>query len=191
MLYSPVLERPTSMRQDGTQLVQERRNGDFVGSLSANETHSANDNETSLNDELNARLAACQRELSLLSRYLEPQLRSRVIRQLRNLLDFDDWEEGDCLIDVASFRSFVRAMVLLEPVERPMLALSNDGFVIAIWGEDTSRLVMDFFPNDEVRWYVSRKLGERTESAVGNTLVDKLEPVMDALDGRTLLNGAR
>lgn len=142
--------------------------------------------------DLNSRFAACLRELSLVSMYLDRNLREKITRQLRNLFNVDEWDEDDVPVNVGSFRSFVRALILIEPLQRPMLALNQQGGVIAMWGENDSRFVLDFFPRDRLRWFaVSPNEDENVaDKSVGETSIEKLGGIIDAFGARGLIDGA-
>jgi hypothetical protein len=125
--------------------------------------------------------------------YFDDDFRIRLTKQLRNLLNADEWEEDDSPIDVASFRSLVRGMVLLEPRERPILALNDEGGVIGMWGAGDDRLILDFCAADRVRWYTIRNSDDAggSDKATGMTSVEKLNAIVDALEVRALIDGAR
>lgn len=151
---------------------------------------SANDNYRSLADQLGSRLSEAQWEFASVAMYFTPDFRERTLKQLRNLLSADDWDEGDALLDMRSFRSFARAMAFLQPLQRPMLGLSDSGNILAMWDSDTARLSFEHFAGDRLRWFVSRRAGAHTERAAGDVSILRLSALVDAHEMRPLLDGA-
>ena len=74
----------------------------------------ANDNPRSLEEELLARLAAAQRELSLVSMHLTANFREGTMRQIRQLLVPEFWDEEDAHLNMVSPRHSRMCATLLE-----------------------------------------------------------------------------
>lgn len=159
-------------------------------SISPDETvEIANDNARSFREELALRLSACQREMSLLAMHFSADFRARTLRQLKNLLDPDEWEDGDTHLQTSSFRSFIRAMAVLRPIERPMLGLSDQGNVLAMWASGDSRLTFEHLANDRLRWFISANSQAGPDSAAGVTTIAKLAHIAEAQGMRVLFDG--
>lgn len=159
-------------------------------SISPDETSEiANDNARSVRDELASRLSACQREMSLLAMHFSADFRERTLRQLKNLLDPNEWENDDTHIQTSSFRSFIRAMAVLRPIERPMLGLSDQGNILAMWASGGSRLTFEHLANDRLKWFISANSKAGPDSAAGVTTIAKLAHIADAQGMRALFDG--
>jgi hypothetical protein len=104
--------------------------------------------------------------------------RHRLFAQLDSLHDVSEWESGDKPIERTSFATFIKLIVLLKPEVRPALGLAHSGNVIASWTKANNRLTMECFANDTVRWTLSRRLGERTERAAGESVVVRIADVL-------------
>jgi hypothetical protein len=150
----------------------------------------ANDNPGSLEQDLATLLMAAQRELRSVAMHLAPEFVVRTLRQLRNLLDPAEWDEEDARLSLPSFRSFVRAMVVLQPLERPMLAISNNGNVVAMWGAGDARLSLEHLDGDELRWFVRQNVNGHHDTAAGVTNIALVEGIIFAHSVRPLLDGA-
>jgi hypothetical protein len=149
----------------------------------------ANDNPRSLADELAARLASAQRELSIVSMYLTPEFRAGAMRQLTNLLSPESWDEDDILLDVQSAKSFARAMAVLRPSVRPMLGLSPRGNLLAMWGSEASRLSFEHLPGDQIKWFAHSRMNEDHDVGSGATVITRIARIIDAHDLNYLLYG--
>ncbi|MGA9581765.1 MAG: hypothetical protein WBR13_07340 [Allosphingosinicella sp.] len=149
----------------------------------------ANDNTESIERMLSDRFLAAQRELRSLAMHLPNELVVRILKQLRILLDPADWDEDDTPLSLVSFRSFVRAMAVLQPMHRPMLALSDAGNVIAMWAAGDARFTLEHLVADELRWYVRQNATGHLDVASGVTNIALLQGIVDAHNVRPLLDG--
>jgi hypothetical protein len=149
----------------------------------------SNDNPRSLEEELGARLAGAQRELSIVSMYLTPEFRTGTMRQLANLLNAASWDEDDVLLDVVSVKTFARAMAILRPHERPMLGLAPNGNLLAMWGSGTRRVSFEFLPTDEIKWFVHSPTQDDRDVGAGTTVLARIRRILDAHEMTTLLHG--
>ncbi|NOU20623.1 MAG: hypothetical protein HOO93_02340 [Methyloglobulus sp.] len=128
----------------------------------------------SLEDKLYESRAYCKIEISKVAMYLPNEWRTHFFKQLDNLMDAVNWEADDPPITGASFNTFLRMLLELWPVKHPGLGVSNDGNIIAAWTTGRDRLTIECFPNDKVRWVVSRYLEDERESAAVITQVSRL-----------------
>jgi hypothetical protein len=150
----------------------------------------ANDDQQTPKQQLASRLAAALGEFSQLAMHFTPDFRTRTVRQLRNLLDPEEWEYGDALLDPQSFRSFARAMAFLQPNLRPMLGLSNRGNILAMWADARGQLSFEHIADDRLRWFISRGEGKDSDTAAGDSTLLRLSGLVDAHGMRALLDGA-
>jgi hypothetical protein len=150
----------------------------------------ANDNPRSLEEELALRLASAQRELSVVSMYLTPEFRRGAMRQLSQLFDVRFWDEDEALPNLDSIRSFARAMAVLRPSAKPMLGLSSNGNLLAMWGSETNRLSFEHLPADQVKWFVRSRAGDENDVAAGTTIIGRISRIVEAHDLNLLLYGA-
>lgn len=157
--------------------------------LRFNPTVVANDNPQTTEERLCSLYASSLWEFSKLAMHFEPEFRSRTLKQLRNLLDPDNWDEGDAFLDPRSFKSFARAMAFLRPQTRPMLGLSNSGNLLAMWSSVEGRLSFEHLPGDRLRWFITHGVGAEAESAAGSSAVLRLQELVAAHGMRALLDG--
>jgi hypothetical protein len=102
-------------------------------------------------------LAAAKVLTSQVAMHLDPTWRTRLFRQLDSLHDIEEWEEGDLPLRSASYQTFLKGMLALDPQRRPGLGLSSGGNLIAAWTTGDDRLTIEFLPDDQARWVISRR----------------------------------
>lgn len=112
------------------------------------------------------------------SMHLDTEWRSRIFEQLDDLLDAEDWHEGDDPIKASSFETFLRMIIFHNTLRRPGFGVSNRGYLIAAWTSGSDRLTTEFLPNDKVRWVLSCEVDDETERAAGETPVRRLMEVL-------------
>lgn len=101
-------------------------------------------------------LAAVKILTSQVAMHLDRELRQKFFQQLDSLHDVQEWEPGDEPIREASFATFLKAILSINPARRPGLGLSNTGNLVAAWTTGRDRLTIEFQPNDRVRWVLAR-----------------------------------
>jgi hypothetical protein len=110
--------------------------------------------------------------------HLERSWRSRLFKQLDDLLNPEDWHGGDIPIEAGSFATFLRMIIHVAPKRRPGLGISNEGNLIAAWTSGSDRLTLEFRPHDGVRWMVTCDVDGERERAAGDTSVARLPEVL-------------
>ena len=145
--------------------------------------------QQSLEELLANAVAEAKRWTSEVAMRLSPDTRRIIFRQLDRLHDADEWFEGDRPINLASYKSFVRAILSKDISGRPAFALSSAGILSAIWLNAGARLIIEFFPDDRVRYLVTRPLGEEVERVAGETRASRLTEVLHPFDGGAWFNG--
>ena len=110
--------------------------------------------------------------------HLDREWRDRLFKQLDSLHDPEEWEPEDEPIQQASFATFLKGIFRLMPAVRPGLGLSHNGFLLAAWTAGKNRLTIEFMPNDQIRWVISRYPDGELEQVAGQTVVSRL---VDAL----------
>ncbi len=110
--------------------------------------------------------------------HLDTEWRSRMFRQLDDLLDAEDWHEDDDPIKASSFETFLRMIIFHKPSRRPGFGVSNRGYLITAWTSGSDRLTTEFLPNDTVRWVLSCEVDGEAERAAGETSVRRLMEVL-------------
>lgn len=126
--------------------------------------------------------ALAKRMTSQIAMYLSQDFRDQLFSQIDALFDIDNWEPGDRLLEEASYRTFLRALLALNINMRPGLGLSDDGNLLAIWKLPNGRISMEFLKSDRVRWFVSSVAGKETDTAAGETSVVRLHVALAAYD---------
>jgi hypothetical protein len=137
------------------------------------------DTSISLEDKLYESRAYCKVETSKVAMYLPNEWRTHFFRQLDNLMDAENWETDDPPITEASFNTFLRMLLELRPVKHPGLGVSSDGNIISAWTTGRDRLTIECFPDDKVRWVVSRYLEDERESAAVITQISRLRSTLN------------
>lgn len=113
---------------------------------------------------------------------LDSEARKRIFRQLDRLHDIEEWFDGDTPIDLDSYKSFIRAVLLLSMASKPSLALTPAGNVLAMWGDNQDRLSMEFLPGDRARWVLSLPSDDGVERSAGETTLLRISDVLAPFD---------
>jgi hypothetical protein len=90
-------------------------------------------------------------------------------------MDAAEWDPADVPVTKDSFVTMLRLLMMLRNKRRPGLGIANGGNILATWSiNDRDRLTVECLADDRVRWIVTRPLDEGSESAVGETNLDRL-----------------
>ena len=92
--------------------------------------------------------------------HLDAKYRERLFSQIDALHDLDEWDPDDKPIQTASFKTFLKTIVHLQPERYPSLGLSYSGNILAAWVNGKDRLTIEFLPNDIVKWVFSKSIHE-------------------------------
>ena len=111
---------------------------------------------------------------SRVAMHLDAEWRKKLFHQLDSLHDPAEWDNDDQPIQQASFATFLKAMLDVNPERRPGIGLSSAGHLIAAWTMDRDRLTIEFLPDDRVRWVLSQRYRGETEHFAGETSVSRL-----------------
>jgi hypothetical protein len=156
-----------------TQQVQALRNIRSPGALRP--TPQTLSEDQSLVAKLFDAVAAAKIITSQVAMHLDDEQRRRLFRQLDSLHDAEEWEHGDVPLQQASYSSFLKAMITINPQRRPGLGLSGNGHLVAAWTTGPDRLTIEFLPKDRVRWVLSMHSAEGIERYAGDSPVSRLE----------------
>jgi hypothetical protein len=110
--------------------------------------------------------------------HLDHDWRNRLFAKLDSLLDAGDWHEDDEVMQNSSFATFLRTILYIHPKRIPSLGLSNQGYLIAAWISGKNRLILEFSPQDVIRWSVSCEIEGELERAAGEVPVRRLLAVI-------------
>jgi hypothetical protein len=123
-----------------------------------------------LQERLFTALAEAKVLTSQVAMHLNRSWRDRFFANLDRLHDPEDWEDGDEAIVGGSVLAFLRAMFLWLPKTTPGIALSNRGNIVSVWGRDLERLTVEFYPEVELAWLVTRQIEGFVERTSGLTI---------------------
>lgn len=135
-------------------------------------------NDRPVPERLFSSLANAKILTSQVAMHLSRVWRNRLFAQLDDLLDADDWHDEDEPLLSASFETYLRMILYVQPERQPSLGLSNNGHLLAAWVSGSDRLTMQFFPNDSIRWTVSCEMNGERERGAGDTPVRRLLAVL-------------
>jgi hypothetical protein len=140
--------------------------------------------DISLSERLFDALAAVKIMTAQVAMHLDQTFREGLFRQLDSLHDTEEWEDSDEPLSQSSFQTFLKAVLSIKPERRPGLGLSNTGNLIAAWTTAPDRLTIEFLPNDQVRWVLSRYYNDEPVRIAGqmgvSRLVEELAPYKPA-----------
>ncbi len=117
--------------------------------------------------------------------HIDPVLRSQLFVQIDWLLRSEEWEQGDNLPNVESFKTLIRFILNSSASSSPSLGLSDAGNLLASWINGTNKLVLECFSNGGFKWLVSCVFDGKMERAAGEApslvrMLDLLEPYKNA-----------
>jgi hypothetical protein len=148
-----------------------------------------------IENQLRAKLRAVKNVLMPVSMYFDPSWRKELIEKLDRFHDADDWDDDRQLPSESSFATFLRTLVYLHPTKRPGIGLSAQGYFLASWRRGSDRIVIEFLPNDELKWVLSQTVDGDRESGAGINQIHRLpdliagyEPDRFFHDGEKLLS---
>jgi hypothetical protein len=147
-----------------------------------------------IENQLRAKLAAMKQVLMPVSMYFDASWRRQLLEKLEQFHDPDDWDSDRQFPSESSFATFLRTLIYLHPTKRPGLGLSAQGHFLASWRRDSDRIVIEFLPNDELKWVLSQTVDGERESGAGKNQIHRLpdliagyEPDRFFTDGEKLL----
>lgn len=143
-------------------------------------TQNISDREVSLDEQLFDARASVKILFSKVSMHFSKALREKLFYQIDLLHDCDDWEEGDESIQLQSFNTFLRWYYLNDPQRTPSFGLSSTGQFIASWvaNENRDSLILEFLPNDRIKWFVSKYYDEELDRSSGQTMLNRVSTVL-------------
>jgi hypothetical protein len=122
--------------------------------------------------------AALKIAVSQVSMHLAAEWRRLLFEKIDELHQPDDWEDSDSLVDMESFKTFLRTILQQGPMHRMSLGLSGDGHILAGWRQDKDSFTLKFLSNDEIHWSVVRHRDGSVESAAGRASLSRLSEVL-------------
>ena len=96
-------------------------------------------------------LAEIKTAFSQVATHLDPKWRTIIFNQIDYLLAYENWEEGESLISVPSFMTFLQFIIFTKPTYFPSLGVSLNGNLLAAWDNNNQTINMNF----SARGYVS------------------------------------
>lgn len=106
--------------------------------------------------------------------YFDAAWRAELLAKLEQFHDAEDWEHGRELPSERSFATFLRTIIYLHPTKRPGMGLSAQGHFLASWRRESDRIVIEFLPNDELKWVLSQTVDGERESVAGINQIHRL-----------------
>jgi hypothetical protein len=95
-----------------------------------------------------------------LSMHLPTDWRTKVYRQIDELLEAAEWDKDSGILDPQTMRTFLRFVIFADIKMVPSLGLSPVGNMVAAWRRDTRRLTTEFLADDMCRLAISHFTGE-------------------------------
>ena len=127
---------------------------------------------------------------SRVSMKLPKGVRERLFRQLDMLHDADEWMDDGKPINLESFQSLVRSILVHKIKSNPALALMPNGNIVALWEAHTSRLSVEFLPTGKVRWSVQAEVDGSEERAAGLASIVRLREILAPFGGGIWFDGS-
>lgn len=122
--------------------------------------------------------SAAKIHVSKIAMHLNAAQRIALFSKLDALLDADDWDGEDIILKPESFVSYIRFFVLNERLRDHSYGISHEGHFLTGWAFGESKITLEFFENDQVRWSIYRKEEEYEETAVGRSVITRIKTVL-------------
>ena len=95
--------------------------------------------------------------------------------QLDELLNPEEWDDTDAaILSLPSWRSFLKGLFVLRPINKPGLGLSTSGNIVASWSTGPQHLDIEFRADDQVRWVLAANIDGQTERVAGRSTAFRL-----------------
>jgi hypothetical protein len=107
--------------------------------------------------------------VSQYSMHLKRDERHKIFLGLDEVLNIDDWHEGDRFPEVASLRAFLKWAIYASFREWTSLGVADDGNILVAWDSERGRLTANFSSSDEVRWTARIHSAAGVEYAAGKS----------------------
>lgn len=127
-----------------------------------------------IENQLRFKLTAMKQLLTPVSMYFDQSWRRELIEKLDRFHDVEDWEDDRQFPSERSFATFLRTIIYLHPTKRPGIGLSAQGHFLASWRRESDRIVIEFLPNDELKWVLSQTVDGDRESGAGINQIHRL-----------------
>jgi hypothetical protein len=103
---------------------------------------------SSLELQLFDNLAQLKVTFSQIAMHLSSEWRTAAFEQIDALLKPENWEDDSSLIQLATFLTFLRFVILVAPSRLPSLGVGPTGNLLAAWVKDNQRIMIQFLPDD-------------------------------------------
>jgi len=100
---------------------------------------------------------------SQLGMHLSDDLKRYFYNEIDELLDIQNFTNGDSLINVESFCGFLNFFIYYHNLKKPSLGVNIESFLTATWVGNEGCLTIEFLPGNYVRSILSKELLEVKE----------------------------
>lgn len=101
--------------------------------------------------------------ISQIAMHLTPDVLSKLSDSINDLLEPEAWHEGDNILNPQSYFTFLRFLIFEKTLNLPSFGISHAGFLLGAWLVSSGRLIVEFLPNDQLKWALSRGSANRRE----------------------------
>ena len=124
--------------------------------------------------------------------HLDSAFRKKLFFQIDWLLNFEEWEAGERLADIDSYKTLIKFILNANLATTPYLGLSENGLLLASFISDKGKLTIECMPNEKVKYIAAYLSDGKQKRAAGDAesikdLLDLLYPFKNAgwfLDGK-------
>lgn len=136
-------------------------------------------------------LSAAKVWTSKVAMHLDRDARDRYFRQLDRLHDIDEWFGADSPLQLASYKGFIRFMLIIGGCSKPSIGLGPTGLLAAVWEVAGARLSIEFHSANAAAWIVSHEVNGHIERVAGSTVLDRLLTNLQPYDPKKWFNFVR
>lgn len=115
---------------------------------------------------------------SQVSMHLNRAAIKKIFNQIDLMHDVSEWSIDDQVINVNSYRSFLKWFLFVNPTKGPGLGLSHQGNLVAAWMNKLGRLIVEFHPNEQAKWMIKSEINGQIETGSGQSSILRLPEVL-------------
>jgi hypothetical protein len=98
--------------------------------------------------------------------HLTREQREQIFRQLDNVINPDDWHDGDELPKGPAFRDLLRWSIHSKLYNWASIGVSEEGHILVAWISSRARLTANFGGDGQVRWTSRVQTSSKSEPAI-------------------------
>jgi hypothetical protein len=122
---------------------------------------------------------------SQVSMHLDRAAIKKIFHQIDLMHNVNEWNIDEQVINVNSYKSFLKWFLFVNPTKGPGLGLSHQGNLVAAWMNKLDRLILEFYPNEQAKWMIKSENNGEIETGSGQSSILRLPKVLAPYEVKT------